>query len=31
MSPTRFKPAIFAGTRPQNYALDRATTGTSIT
>jgi hypothetical protein len=28
MSPAEFEPTISAGKRPQNYALDRATTGT---
>jgi hypothetical protein len=28
MSPVRFEPTISAGERPQNYALDRAATGT---
>ena len=29
MAPVGFEPTISASERPQNYALDRATTGTS--
>ena len=30
MPPVGFEPKISAGERPQNYALDRAATGTGI-
>jgi len=30
MTPVKFEPTFSAGERPQNYALDRAATGTSI-
>ena len=30
MPPVEFEPTISAGERPQNYALDRAATGTGI-
>ena len=30
MPPVGFEPTISAGERPQNYALDRAATGTGI-